>query len=133
MNCHPERSLPRILRQTESKDLRFRRSRQFSKLNEHRRAMTFKIISAKDTSQDSAHLPIPPLQPSTPGPVHDTRRRGLHDLRISVTDRCNFRCTYCMPRSVFNERYHFLPHEELLTFEEIVRLAKIFRRHGVEK
>lgn len=95
--------------------------------------MTFKIISAKDNPQDSASLPIPPLQPSAPGPVHDTRRRGLHDLRISVTDRCNFRCTYCMPRSVFNERYHFLPHEELLTFEEIVRLATIFRAHGTEK
>ena len=67
------------------------------------------------------------------GRVEDVRHRGLHDLRISVTDRCNFRCPYCMPRSVFGEKYQFLPHEELLTFEEIVRLAKIFREHGVEK
>jgi len=100
--------------------------------------MTFKIISQKDERTDAAALPIPPLEDAPAGALLvgalvDTRRRGLHDLRISVTDRCNFRCTYCMPRSVFNETYKFLPHEELLTFEEIVRLAKIFRGHGVEK
>jgi len=71
--------------------------------------------------------------PSTASPVVDTRRRGLRDLRISVTDRCNFRCIYCMPKEVFGPDYQFLPHAELLTFEEIVRLAKIFHDHGVEK
>ncbi len=66
-------------------------------------------------------------------PIVDTRRRGLRDLRISVTDRCNFRCVYCMPKEVFGPDYQFMPQAELLTFEEIVRLAKIFHAHGVEK
>ncbi len=66
-------------------------------------------------------------------PVVDTRRRRLRDLRISVTDRCNFRCIYCMPKDVFGPDYQFLPQPELLSFEEIVRLAKIFHEHGVEK
>ncbi len=57
----------------------------------------------------------------------------LRDLRISVTDRCNFRCVYCMPREVFDANYEFLPHSELLTFEEIVRLARVFRALGTEK
>ncbi|GGA57838.1 cyclic pyranopterin monophosphate synthase [Edaphobacter acidisoli] len=92
--------------------------------------MSFKIISTSDETNSSPTLPIPPL---APGPVQDTRHRGLHDLRISVTDRCNFRCPYCMPRSVFDESYRFLPHEELLTFEEIVRVAKLFHTHGTEK
>jgi GTP 3',8-cyclase len=63
----------------------------------------------------------------------DTRGRPLHDLRISVTDRCNFRCVYCMPRDVFGPDYKFLAREQLLSFEEIVRLARIFKGHGVEK
>ena len=63
----------------------------------------------------------------------DTRGRRLRDLRISVTDRCNFRCTYCMPKEVFDANYQFLPHAELLTFEEIVRVAKISHGLGVEK
>jgi GTP 3',8-cyclase len=57
----------------------------------------------------------------------------LRDLRISVTDRCNFRCTYCMPREVFDSGYRFLPHEAILTFEEIARLARIFVGLGVQK
>ncbi len=65
--------------------------------------------------------------------VEDRRGRGLRDLRISVTDRCNFRCVYCMPKDVFGPGYQFLPHAELLSFEEIVRLAKIFHKQGVEK
>jgi cyclic pyranopterin phosphate synthase len=64
---------------------------------------------------------------------HDTLGRPLHDLRISVTDRCNFRCTYCMPREVYGRDYAFLPRAELLTFEEIVRLARLFAEHGVRK
>ena len=63
----------------------------------------------------------------------DTRGRPLHDLRISVTDRCNFRCVYCMPRAVFGRDHAFLPRVELLTFEEITRLVAIFTQLGVEK
>jgi cyclic pyranopterin phosphate synthase len=68
-----------------------------------------------------------------PGPLVDTRGRPLHDLRISVTDRCNFRCVYCMPRDVFDADYRFLPHAELLTFEEIARIAQLFVARGVSK
>jgi cyclic pyranopterin phosphate synthase len=64
----------------------------------------------------------------------DTLGRPLRDLRISVTDRCNFRCVYCMPREVFGRDYEFLERAELLTFEEIERLARIFvADHGVSK
>ena len=63
----------------------------------------------------------------------DRRGRGLRDLRISVTDRCNFRCVYCMPRAVFHDDYPFLPRQELLSFEEIVRVARRFAAHGVKK
>src|SRR5882672_3239489 len=63
----------------------------------------------------------------------DTRNRPLSDLRISVTDRCNFRCVYCMPKDVFGRDYPFLPHSELLTFEEIARLARIYVGLGVCK
>ena len=59
-------------------------------------------------------------------PPLDTLGRPLRDLRISVTDRCNFRCPYCMPAEIYGERYEFLPREEILTFEEITRLARIF-------
>ena len=62
------------------------------------------------------------------GPLVDARGRPLHDLRISVTDRCNFRCVYCMPRDVFDADYKFLPHAELLTFEEIARDRAALRR-----
>lgn len=63
----------------------------------------------------------------------DTLKRPLHDLRISVTDRCNLRCTYCMPSEVFGERYHFLPSGQLMSFDEIVRIAKITTDLGVQK
>lgn len=63
----------------------------------------------------------------------DARRRPLHDLRISVTDRCNFRCTYCMPREVFDSGYTFMPHSALLSFEEITRIARIAVDLGVRK
>ncbi len=79
-------------------------------------------------------LPRVPAIARTPdGRLADTRGRPLHDLRISVTDRCNFRCTYCMPRSVFDKDYAFLPQRDLLSFEEITRVAGIFASHGVEK
>ena len=63
----------------------------------------------------------------------DALGRPLHDLRISVTDRCNFRCTYCMPKEVFDGAFAFLRREELLSFEEIARLARLFVRNGVKK
>ena len=63
----------------------------------------------------------------------DTRNRPIHDLRISVTDRCNFRCTYCMPKEVFGRDFAFLQRDELLTFEEITRLARHFVAMGVRK
>src|SRR6266545_1694477 len=65
--------------------------------------------------------------------VTDVLGRPLRDLRISVTDRCNFRCVYCMPKEVFGRDYRFLDRRELLTFEEIERLAHAFVAHGVEK
>ena len=67
------------------------------------------------------------------GAVHDPRQRRLHDLRISVTDKCNFRCTYCMPKDIFGPGYKFLPHDALLSFEEITRFSKISAELGVEK
>jgi GTP 3',8-cyclase len=67
------------------------------------------------------------------GPLADTRGRGLRDLRISVTDRCNFRCVYCMPRETFDRDFKFLPHDEILRFEEIARLAGLFAGLGVKK
>src|SRR5699024_2934951 len=65
--------------------------------------------------------------------IVDKFGRPIRDLRISVTDRCNFRCTYCMPKEIFGDDYVFLPKEALLTFEEISILAKIFVRLGVKK
>ena len=66
-------------------------------------------------------------------PLSDTLNRPLRDLRISVTDRCNFRCVYCMPKEIFGPDYQFLRREQILTFEEIERLARIFVSHGVRK
>jgi len=65
--------------------------------------------------------------------ITDTFHRPLRDLRISVTDRCNFRCVYCMPKVMFGRDYVFLPRDQLLTFDEITRLARIAAAHGVEK
>jgi len=77
-------------------------------------------------------VPRQPLAAGSPAPL-DRLGRAVHDLRISVTDRCNFRCTYCMPKEVFGADYAFLPRSELLTFEEIERLARTFVRLGVGK
>jgi GTP 3',8-cyclase len=65
--------------------------------------------------------------------LEDTFHRPLRDLRVSITDRCNFRCVYCMPKEVYGRDYAFLPRRDLLTFEEIARLAQIFAGLGVEK
>jgi cyclic pyranopterin phosphate synthase len=82
----------------------------------------------------AAALPRIPETPIAPnGLLADRLGRPLHDLRISVTDRCNFRCSYCMPKEVFDTRYKFLPHSSLLSFEEITRSARLFVAHGVRK
>ena len=65
--------------------------------------------------------------------LRDTLNRPMGDLRISVTDRCNFRCTYCMPKEIFGRDYEFLPREDLLSFEEIERVARLAVAHGVKK
>src|SRR6478735_3034157 len=70
---------------------------------------------------------------SNDAPTLDTLGRPLRDLRVSVTDRCNFRCVYCMPKEVFGRGYRFMDRKQLLTFEEIERLARVFVAHGVEK
>ena len=82
----------------------------------------------------AAAVPAIPAHAAPPnGLLADRLGRPLHDLRISVTDRCNFRCSYCMPKEVFDRDYKFLPHSSLLSFEEITRLARIFALHGVAK
>jgi cyclic pyranopterin phosphate synthase len=91
--------------------------------------MARSVIALKS---EPAALPIPAARQAD-GALADTRGRVLHDLRISVTDRCNFRCTYCMPKDVFGPDYPFLPHAEVLTFEEIVRVARVFAGRGVRK
>jgi len=76
----------------------------------------------------AAQLPL-----EATGRLADQLGRPLTDLRISVTDRCNFRCSYCMPKEVFDKDYTYLPHSALLSFEEITRLARLFAAHGVRK
>ena len=95
--------------------------------------MTLRIIPIVNqlSARLTAELPTQPF-PAT-GLLADTLARPLRDLRISVTDRCNFRCSYCMPSEVFNKDYVYLPQTSLLSFEEIARLAKVFIAHGVEK
>jgi cyclic pyranopterin phosphate synthase len=98
---------------------------------------TQRIIPLKDQRAGSHTIPLkamtgnPLLQ--TTGLLSDARGRPLRDLRISVTDRCNFRCSYCMPKDVFTKDYPYLPHASLLTFEEITRIARQFVAHGVQK
>ena len=82
----------------------------------------------------AASVPAIPVQLQEPaGHLSDRLGRAMRDLRISVTDRCNFRCSYCMPREVFDRDYQFLPQHSLLSFEEITRLARVFAAHGVTK
>lgn len=87
------------------------------------------------TDHSAQHLPSLPQSALPPAgqPVQDAFARPMRDLRISVTDRCNFRCTYCMPREVFDGNYAFLPHSALLSFEEITRVARLGAQLGVEK
>jgi len=95
--------------------------------------MSEKTILLVDERQ--RNLPIPqPLQEVQAGAaLVDQWMRPLRDLRISVTDRCNFRCTYCMPKEVFDQSHRYLPQSEILNFEEITQLASVFLRLGVKK
>src|SRR5215813_7936145 len=94
--------------------------------------MTDRVIPLLDARRA---MPLPDVGANgdTSAPVVDTLARPMRDLRISVTDRCNFRCTYCMPKDLFGPDYAFLARSEVLSFEEITRLARIFRGHGIEK
>ncbi len=65
--------------------------------------------------------------------ITDAFNRPFRDLRISVTDRCNFRCTYCMPAEIYGEAYEFLPRADILTIEELTRLVRIFAELGIVK
>lgn len=83
---------------------------------------------------EAAPLPAPLFGLGMPADtLHDQLQRPLRDLRISVTDRCNFRCSYCMPKEVFGKDYPYLPHSALLSFEEVTRLARLFMAQGVRK
>ena len=93
--------------------------------------MQDKVIPIRAAGAASAARPPAPSYDG--GPLVDTLGRGLRDLRISVTDRCNFRCVYCMPREVFDHDHKFLPHSAILSFEEIARLARVFVGMGVKK
>jgi cyclic pyranopterin phosphate synthase len=86
---------------------------------------------------DLRYAAEPPRVPADAAPpnglLSDRLGRPLRDLRISVTDRCNFRCSYCMPKEIFDRDYKFLPQSSLLSFEEITRTAKLFVAHGVSQ
>ncbi|MBC3874492.1 GTP 3',8-cyclase MoaA [Undibacterium flavidum] len=92
-------------------------------------------IQATSSSPNDRHVNWDTLAPlrEPSGLLQDRLHRPLHDLRISVTDRCNFRCTYCMPKEIFNKDYVYLPQTDLLSFEEILRIASMFVAHGVNK
>src|SRR5215470_13896534 len=94
--------------------------------------MTDRVIPLLDARRA---MPLPDVgaKGDASAAVVDTLARPMRDLRISVTDRCNFRCTYCMPKDIFGPDYPFLARSEVLSFEEITRLARIFRGHGIEK
>ena len=95
--------------------------------------MAERVIPIVD-QRTPALAPIVPLGLLPPsGHLADSLARPLRDLRISVTDRCNFRCGYCMPKTVFDAQYRYLPQADLLRFEEITRLARLFLQHGVQK
>ncbi len=95
--------------------------------------MSERVIPLVDERLAALAATVPAQLASPTGQLTDTRDRPLRDLRISVTDRCNFRCNYCMPKEVFDKDYPYLPHGALLSFEEITRLARLFLAHGVRK
>jgi cyclic pyranopterin phosphate synthase len=91
------------------------------------------VIPLADLRYAAVAPRIPEQLRAPTGLLADRLGRPLRDLRISVTDRCNFRCSYCMPKDVFDRDYTFIPHASLLRFEEITRLARLFVAHGVVK
>lgn len=96
-------------------------------------AMAERVIPLVDQRIAALAAKVPAQAAAPTGLLTDTRGRPLRDLRISVTDRCNFRCNYCMPKEVFDKDHAYLPHNALLSFEEITRLARLFMAHGVRK
>ncbi|MES2949901.1 MAG: GTP 3',8-cyclase MoaA [Pseudomonadota bacterium] len=96
-----------------------------------------KVVPLIDLRARTLQVPAAAAMPGgriqAQGLLTDTLGRNLRDLRISVTDRCNFRCGYCMPKEIFDKDYAYLPHASLLTFEEIFRIAQQFVNHGVQK
>jgi cyclic pyranopterin phosphate synthase len=95
--------------------------------------MSERVIPLIDQRLVSVAARIPSATMVPTGLLGDALGRPLRDLRISVTDRCNFRCSYCMPKDIFDKDYPYLPHSSLLTFEEITRVARQFVAHGVQK
>jgi len=95
--------------------------------------MTDVVIPLADLRYQAPVPLVPALLTAPTGLISDRLGRPLRDLRISVTDRCNFRCSYCMPKEVFDNQYKFLPQSSLLSFEEITRCASLFAAHGVHK
>jgi GTP 3',8-cyclase len=95
--------------------------------------MSERVIPIVDARIPALGAGVPEQAIPATGLLADTLGRPLRDLRISVTDRCNFRCNYCMPKEVFDKDYPYLPHSALLTFEEITRIARQFVAHGVHK
>jgi cyclic pyranopterin phosphate synthase len=95
--------------------------------------MSEKTIVLHDQRAKGLIIPEPQRVLAPGQSLTDMWHRPLRDLRISVTDRCNFRCTYCMPKEVYDNTYRYLPHADILSFEEITRLASIFLKLGVKK
>jgi cyclic pyranopterin phosphate synthase len=99
--------------------------------------MSERVIPLVDQRIPTLQAPAAAFDPATriaaTGLLTDRLGRPLRDLRISVTDRCNFRCSYCMPKEIFDKDYAYLPHSALLSFEEITRVARLFAAHGVRK
>ena len=95
--------------------------------------MAERVIPLVDERAPGRQVLVPAQLRAPTGLLQDRLQRPLRDLRISVTDRCNFRCNYCMPKDVFDKDYPYLPHSSLLSFEEITRLAELFVQHGVRK
>jgi len=91
------------------------------------------IIPLAEVRYAAARPFVPDSAPPAGSLLGDRLGRPLRDLRISITDRCNFRCTYCMPKDIFDADYKYLPHSSLLSFEEITRLARVFVGLGVRK
>jgi GTP 3',8-cyclase len=95
--------------------------------------MSERVIPLFDQRLAAFKATIPAQKIAANGLLADTLGRPLRDLRISVTDRCNFRCAYCMPKEVFDKDYAYLPQNALLSFEEIALVARLFVAHGVRK